>query len=251
MNYKVMVMDKDENKRILKEISDNDLSKLTNDIEWLKMSMLSKDYYVMLRDNIKELSKNIQNISIRNKYLLDDMNRYLYNVLGSFYALIEYYEKNFNGMFGNIKKEYFDKYIEYRIMYALRLYTTHRGIAITSCRQSIRGVSLVVNLSELLKNYSKFNKNIKDDLKTMISKNEQIDIYLLVQGFEKMMSEMHRDLLKGIEKEVRTIMKNFEPYLVFENGNAIDTYILNEDDKVEIYLTNMLKFFCEKMCNPY
>lgn len=254
--YKIMTMDKNENRKIIKEISETEFFKITDDIEWLKMSMLSKDYYVMLHDNINELLSYIPNVNIKNKYTLDDLNRYMYNVLGSFYALIEYYEKRFSTMFEAIKKKYFDNYFEYRMMYALRIYTTHRGIAITSYTVSFKNkneatISLFVNPGELLKNYNKFGKDIKNELQQMDYNGEKIEICNLVQGFEEMMSKMQKDLLKGIEVEVRKTMKNFEPYLVFENGNAIDSYILDENDKVVENITNTLKFFVQKMCNPY
>ncbi|MBQ3601410.1 MAG: hypothetical protein II992_09470 [Lachnospiraceae bacterium] len=242
MNYKIMTMTKNEEKNFLMEISEAEFSKIMDDIEFLKISMLSKDYYVMLRDNVKELLTYIPNINIKNKYTLDDLNRYMYNVLGSFYALIEYYEKRFKTMFETIKKKYFDNYFEYRMMYALRVYTTHRGVVLTSYTFSFNNkneaiISLFVNPGDLLKNYKKFGKDIKNELQKMDSNNEKIEVCNLVQGFERMMSEMQKDLLKGIEIEVRKTMKKFEPYLIFENGNAIDTYILDENDKVVEYLT--------------
>ena len=51
--------------------------------------MLSKDYYVIVRDNIKELLAFLPAIKMCDKYSIDTINRYTYNVLGTFYAWIE------------------------------------------------------------------------------------------------------------------------------------------------------------------
>ena len=132
MKYKIIAVNNDTTiKTIVAEISEEEYETIMSNIKQLQISMLSKDYYVVVRDNIKELLAFLPTIKMQDKYSIDTINRYTYNVLGTFYAWIEYYESHYKKIFEPIKKKYYDKYFEYRMMYNLRIYMTHCEMAIT------------------------------------------------------------------------------------------------------------------------
>lgn len=132
MKYRISAVDKDATlKTVVDEISEKDYKTIMSNIRRLQVSMLSKDYYVIVRDNIKELLAFLPTIEMMNKYSIDTINRYTYNVLGTFYAWIEYYESHYKKIFEPFKKKYYDENFEYRMMYNLRIYITHCEMAIT------------------------------------------------------------------------------------------------------------------------
>lgn len=132
MEYKIIAVNRDETiDTIVDTLSEDEYIEIMNNIHKLQTSMLSKDYYIVVRDNIRELLRFLPTIDIRDKHTFATINRYTYNVLGAFYAWIEYYESNYKAIFAPIKKKYYDKYFEYRMMYNLRIYMTHCEMAVT------------------------------------------------------------------------------------------------------------------------
>lgn len=100
MKYIISAVDKDATlKTVVDEISEKDYKTIMSNIKRLQVSMLSKDYYVIVRDNIKELLAFLPTVEMMNKYSIDTINRYTYNVLGTFYAWIEYYESHYKKNF--------------------------------------------------------------------------------------------------------------------------------------------------------
>ncbi len=56
MKYKIIAVNNDTTiKTIVDEISEKEYETIMSNIKQLQISMLSKDYYVVVRDNIKEL----------------------------------------------------------------------------------------------------------------------------------------------------------------------------------------------------
>ena len=110
MKYKIIAVNNDTTiKTIVAEISEEEYETIMSNIKQLQISMLSIDYYVVVRDNIKELLAFLPTIKMQDKYSIDTINRYTYNVLGTFYAWIEYYESHYKKIFEPIKKKYYDK----------------------------------------------------------------------------------------------------------------------------------------------
>lgn len=105
MRYKIIAVNNDTTfKTIIDEIPEKEYKTIMSNIKQLQTSMLSKDYYVIVRDNIKELLAFLPAIKMCDKYSIDTINRYTYNVLGTFYAWIEYYESHYKKIFEPIKK---------------------------------------------------------------------------------------------------------------------------------------------------
>lgn len=256
MKYIISAVDKDATlKTVVDEISEKDYKTIMSNIKRLQVSMLSKDYYVIVRDNIKELLAFLPTVEMMNKYSIDTINRYTYNVLGTFYAWIEYYESHYKKIFEPFKKKYYDKNFEYRMMYNLRIYMTHCEMAITQI-EICPGKSekyIYIEPEILLQNSSRLQKNIIKDLQQMYDDNKKIDLYDLMVRFEQIFTSMHKELLKALEPELKKVLNDLNPYLQFTSEGKIKScYIYEkETDKCVYSLTTFIGTFINKMCNPY
>ncbi|RGS29174.1 hypothetical protein DWY01_10175 [Eubacterium sp. AF22-8LB] len=256
MKYRISAVDKDATlKTVVDEISEKDYKTIMSNIRRLQVSMLSKDYYVIVRDNIKELLAFLPTIEMMNKYSIDTINRYTYNVLGTFYAWIEYYESHYKKIFEPFKKKYYDENFEYRMMYNLRIYMTHCEMAITQIEfwPGKSEIYIYIEPEILLQNSSRLQKNIIKDLQQMYDDNKKIDLYDLMVRFEKIFTSMHKELLKALEPELKKVLNDLNPYLQFTSEGKIKScYIYEkETDKCVYSLTTFIETFINKMCNPY
>lgn len=256
MKYRISAVDKDATlKTVVDEISEKDYKTIMSNIRRLQVSMLSKDYYVIVRDNIKELLAFLPTIEMMNKYSIDTINRYTYNVLGTFYAWIEYYESHYKKIFEPFKKKYYDENFEYRMMYNLRIYITHCEMAITQIEfwPGKSEIYIYIEPEILLQNSSRLQKNIIKDLQQMYDDNKKIDLYDLMVRFEKIFTSMHKELLKALEPELKKVLNDLNPYLQFTSEGKIKScYIYEkETDKCVYSLTTFIETFINKMCNPY
>ena len=255
MEYKIIAVNRDETiDTIVETLSEDEYIEIMNNIHKLQTSMLSKDYYIVVRDNIRELLRFLPTIDIRDKHTFATINRYTYNVLGAFYAWIEYYESNYKAIFAPIKKKYYDKYFEYRMMYNLRIYMTHCEMAVTQVQLKFDEGEMFIYIepSKLLENTGRLQKVFIPELQQMYDDGKRIDLYELMEEFEKMFSLMHKELLKGIEPEIQNIINQITPYLRFVDEKAQSCYIYEkETDKYIFSLTSFMGLFVNKMCNPY
>lgn len=256
MKYKIIAVNNDTTiKTIVAEISEEEYETIMSNIKQLQISMLSKDYYVVVRDNIKELLAFLPTIKMQDKYSIDTINRYTYNVLGTFYAWIDYYESHYKKIFEPIKKKYYDKYFEYRMMYNLRIYMTHCEMAITKIEFWPGKLEMYIYIEpeNLLQNSSRLQKKIITELQKMRDDNEKIDLYELMLGFEKIFTSMHKELLKALEPELQNVLNEINPYLQFTSeGKAKLCYIYEKETDKRVYsLTAFIGAFINKMCNPY
>lgn len=72
MKYKIIAVNNDTTiKTIVAEISEEEYETIMSNIKQLQISMLSKDYYVVVRDNIKELLAFLPTIKMQDKYSID------------------------------------------------------------------------------------------------------------------------------------------------------------------------------------
>lgn len=256
MKYRISAVDKDATlKTVVDEISEKNYKTIMSNIRRFQVSMLSKDYYVIVRDNIKELLAFLPTIEMMNKYSIDTINRYTYNVLGTFYAWIEYYESHYKKIFEPFKKKYYDENFEYRMMYNLRIYMTHCEMAITQIEfwPGKSEIKIYIEPEILLQNSSRLQKNIIKDLQQMYDDNKKIDLYDLMVRFEKIFTSMYKELLKALEPELKKVLNDLNPYLQFTSEGKIKScYIYEkETDKCVYSLTTFIETFINKMCNPY
>ena len=78
MKYKIIAVNNDTTiKTIVAEISEEEYETIMSNIKQLQISMLSKDYYVVVRDNIKELLCHVLPQKMQDKHSIDTINRYI------------------------------------------------------------------------------------------------------------------------------------------------------------------------------
>lgn len=114
---------------------------------------------------------------------------------------------NPKAIFAPIKKKYYDKYFEYRMMYNLRIYMTHCEMAVTQVQLKFDEGEMFIYIepSKLLENTGRLQKVFIPELQQMYDDGKRIDLYELMEEFEKMFSLMHKELLKGIEPRYGTV----------------------------------------------
>ncbi len=247
MGYKLATGNDDCSFNIIKEISEDELNTINDKIRELQKVMMCKDYYMIIIDNIEEWQNALQRYDIIDRKGITTLNRYMYNILGAFYAWIEYNESNYKSIFGKIKGDYYDNYFEYRMMYNLRTYMTHCEMGISQVEIDFdKGeVNIYASPKELLeKGKSRLQSKIKQELKVMEQNNEMLDIDELVTGFKEMFKAMHKDLMAELELGVRKIMNFFAS----ECNPTEDTFVLSEDEKkIIMNINNFVRLFYNKV----
>lgn len=255
MEYKINAVNQDGTiDTIVETLSQDEYTSLMDNVHKLQTSMLSKDYYIVVRDNVRELLHFLPTIDIKDKHTFATINRYTYNVLGAFYAWIEYYESNYKAVFAPIKKKYYDNHFEYRMIYNLRIYMTHCEMAVTQVQLNFDKGEMFIYIepSKLLDNKERLQKVFVPELQRMRDNGIKIDLYELMKKFEGIFSSMHKELLKGIEPEMQNVIAQVAPYIRFVDEKAQPCYIYEkETDKYVFGLTSFVGLYVDKMCNSY
>ena len=127
MVYKIYYYNEKREKVEFKTITETEYLDIKQMMSDVQLMMSEIDYYLMLKDNAKELAEEI-NKGKRDENKFNDLNRKLMNLLNSFYAWVEFYQHNYKDVFNALKSNYYDTYFEYRLAYSLRKYTTHTKI---------------------------------------------------------------------------------------------------------------------------
>ena len=131
---------------------------------------------------------------------------------------------------------------------------THCEMAVTQVQLKFDKGEMFIYIepSKLLENTGRLQKVFIPELQQMYDDGKRIDLYELMEEFEKMFSLMHKELLKGIEPEIQNIINQITPYLRFVDEKAQSCYIYEkETDKYIFSLTSFMGLFVNKMCNPY
>lgn len=253
MEYKIAALNANGTlDSIVESLSEKEYENIMENIQRLQTFMLSKEYYTMIVDNIDDALNLIINPMDRSEF--SKINRHVYNILGVFYAWIEYYENNLKEIFTPIKRKYYDEYFEYRMMYNLRTYMTHCKMGVTSIQADYDTKQLAVYIepAELVKN-SRIQKKIKSELQIMIDNNEKIELHELLSKFKSMFIKMHKELFKEIIKEAKVILERLGSYIRFEKEKALICNIYEKDSNRNIIypLSSFIGLFLKNMSAPY
>ena len=76
-----------------------------------------------------------------------------------------------------------------------------------------------------MENTGRLQKVFIPELQQMYDDGKRIELYELMEEFEKMFSLMHKELLKGIEPEIQNIINQITPYFRFVDEKAQSYYI--------------------------
>ena len=121
----------DGKNNLTKNISDELGEKLLISIKNLGNNMRCHYLFQIVKRNLAELTFYMQSQQNEIKTIdAIECNRYLFNFVDTFYSYINFYEKNYNELFKDVKKDIYDTYFEYRFIYNLRNYIIHEDLAI-------------------------------------------------------------------------------------------------------------------------
>lgn len=251
MEYTVISVDKSGNSKVLIDtLSEDTFSSIMESVGNLQTAMLSKDYIAITMENIRELKECMNSVDIADKRKFQAINRYVYNVLGVFYAWIEYWESNYKNIFAPVKKKYYDKYFEYRMMYNLRIYMTHCEMAVTQieCHFDKGEIFIYIEPEKMLHHPGRMQKSFLPELEDLQKHSKKIDLEALIVGFEKLYVDMNQELLKALTPVIQPFVSNLSGYVEFNNGLANSSYIREKETGKHIYsITSFLGVFVNKM----
>lgn len=170
--------------------------------------------YTSLKDSIEELQQYLKSKTFGGKFKeYAKANRLTLNMLSSFYSLIEFCNGNFPKFKTSYSHTLYDDNFSYRLFYHLRIYMTHKSVAVTSFEMNLNGANIDVkaniNLDEIT-NYSKINKKFKNELEKIENKTLSINNY--VCDFNEVINKM---IFTIFEDEMDNILDN----LTFLKGN--------------------------------
>lgn len=251
---KLIYINEEGNKIIFREnISNDEIDEFLQIQSNLKKVMTSIDYYNIVRENILELMQGIINYNFSEKKGFATINRYLFNMLSSFYSYVKFYERFYCDKYKNIFSEQFDTYETYIIISELRKYTTHCYLAITKSTLDITTgkVSIQIVPEELLKNDSNsLRKDMKEILKRKIDKNETIDLRVLTSDFLNIFSELQVKIMDKMKHDIFKDIDCLEKFIFGKNMNKKESYILKDNGDI-LNTSNIFYLFFNKFKNEY
>ena len=236
MTYISKDLSRGKNEVLKSNITENQFNEIKDSLDYLDTCMYEIDYCLMLRDNIYDFLKNVENDANDHDLVFVSLNRLFMNIMNSYYAWIEFHEKNFKNIFKPIVSQYYDNHFEYRLAYNLRSFTTHYSLAITSTTTYLDEDKTTINidLDSLVRKNVKINSTFKKELEKRIqddyaSQDEHIiDAYSFIITFFRIFEKLQGDIWNSIYKDIATKTELLQDYT--QNDRKIrDTYIFTED----------------------
>lgn len=214
-------------------ITEDQFNEIKDSLDYLDTCMYEIDYCLMLRDNIYDFLRNVENDKTDHDLVFVSLNRLFMNIMNSYYAWIEHHEKNYKSVFKPIASQYYDSHFEYRLAYNLRTYTTHHSLAITSTTTHLDSGLKTINieLEKLLDKKSGIQNSFRKELESIVSDNgiQTIDAYPFIITFFKIFEKLQGDIWNSIYKDIAAKIELLQDYT--QNDRMIrDTYILTEDE---------------------
>ncbi len=252
MSYKLVKFNDDNVRKIVKEISEDELVTIKEKISALQKVMFCKDYYFMVVDNIDDWQRVIQTCDFFDKNSFRTLNRFMYNILGAYYAWVEFYETNYKNIFAVIKSKYYDEYFTYRMIYNLRVYMTHCEIGITQTEINYdkQEVHIYIPPKDLIeKGKSRLQSKVVKELVEMIGENKSVDVELLINNFHKIFTDMNKDLTKAINPEVKENLNYLYDCLSNDGEIVQGTCIIDSKDKIVLDIQTHINLFLKKMAS--
>lgn len=232
MTYISKDLSRVKNEVLKSNITENQFNEIKDSLDYLDTCMYEIDYCLMLRDNIYDFLKNVENDANDRVMVFVTLNRLFMNIMNSYYAWIEFHTKNYKSIFEPIVKRYYDEHFEYRLAYNLRSFTTHHSLAITSTTLHLDSGLKTINikLEKLLEKKSGIQNSFRKELERNVSENgiQTIDAYPFIITFFKIFEKLQGDIWNSIYKDIATKIELLQDYT--QNDRMIrDTYIFTED----------------------
>jgi len=242
-----------KNEILKNDISEEQFKEINECLEYLDTCMYEIDYCLMLRDNIFDFLLNVEEDANDRDMVFVSLNRLFMNIMNSYYAWIEFHEKNFKSIFKPIVSQYYDNHFEYRLAYNLRSFTTHYSLAITSTTTYFDEDKTTINidLDSLVRKNVKINATFKDELNKKIQNDfvgqdeHIIDAYSFVIKFFRIYERLQGDLWKTISKEIASKVEVLQNYT--QNDKTIkDIYVFSEDESTYVRVGSGIALLMKK-----
>lgn len=203
-------------------------------IRCLQTTMSEIDYCLMIRDNVLDAFKDLSTNGIRSEKNFNRLNRFFMNWLNSFYAWVEFHEKNYKQVFSNLKQQYFNTYFEYRFAYAMRNYTTHQSICITRIVYDLleEKTRYEIPIDEIVDNADNLNHKVRNELKTRLAEDDSINVEEFTKRFCFMIEQFQAELWKAILPEAESSLSRLRECIdKYSSPDTISFLFKEENNK--------------------
>ena len=233
---------------IIIPISEEEVKTIRKHVALLKTVMSEIDYCVMLRDNILDAFLDLSINAVGQLDNFNRLNRYLMNWLNSFYAWIEFHERNYHDLFDQLKRTYYDTSFEYRFAYEMRKYTTHQAVCISQIKYDALNekTKFEIPIDEILLHGTELKRAFRDELANIRQENPSVDVKDFTQSFYKMFESFQGKIWSKLIPESDAYLQSLFMHInAFGEDNVIAFRIEDTDGK-SLNIGNTIIRYLEK-----
>lgn len=192
----------------------------------MEEALLALDYYYIVKGNFRELQEKLCCASDKQGFYRK-LNRHLFNLLDSFYVYIKEYERFFKNTplrdkFTTIKRNLYNKNLEYRMLYQLRNYSLHYRLPV-----DVEQEHAYLNPGSMLHSYGQWQKDFVQDLMTLQEDGQKIALLKLARDgegfFETMQYQFFTLMFEWVKNDINLVAE----HLCVENGQIQPTVIVD------------------------
>lgn len=195
----------DGTNNLTKNISDEFAENLIISMKNLGNNMRCHYLFQIVKRNLAELTLYMQSKQNEIKTIdAIECDRYLFNFVDTFYSYINFYEKNYNELFKDVKKYIYDTYFEYRFIYNLRNYVIHEDLAISRISKKIWQDHIDVNFeinNKALSDSRCCQKIFRQELKNCST--QITNLHDILSNFYTILIRLHIDMLTKTWQNLR------------------------------------------------
>lgn len=216
----------DGTNNLTKKISDEFAENLIISMKNLGNNMRCHYLFQIVKRNLAELTLYMQSKQNEIKTIdAIECDRYLFNFVDTFYSYINFYEKNYNELFKDVKRNIYDTYFEYRFIYNLRNYVIHEDLAISRISKKIWQDHIDVNFeinNNALSDSRCCQKIFRQELKNCST--QITNLHDILFNFYTILIRLHIDMLTKTWQNLRA-----DFLLLMDNiPNGQEVYLLQD-----------------------
>lgn len=250
MTYSLKLFTPGDNGRVVRSgISEETYIKMVKARDSLQRIMTVVDYFNMFLGNAEELAIATKQVWPSQIKGWAEINRKFLNYVSAYYAFIEFMEYTYKDIISVVKSKFYDTHFEYRLIYNLRIYSTHREPAIsTTTYDMLKGTSSIQISPARLLEYGEdcFQPLVRKELLTMAESSQKIDVAVLAEEFKKIFVQLNNDVMR--ELDVIAAKANELLYSFYADVKSPSDYIVCDDSGEEMWsISGVLVKYREKM----
>ena len=169
--------------------------------------------------------------------------------LNCFYMWINYHEKKYHVIFNNLKNNYYDQYLEYRLSYYLRQSLTHVSSGVFTFVFDVlkERTSIAINIKTLRNediNATKKQLAILDEAESVYGR--KVDAICLTENLYKALERFQEDIWKNNFIIIQSALDILRLYMPLSGNDCYNTYITFEDGRDEMNVGPVISSFLGK-----